>query len=287
MRKPGWIPVAAVAIFCLLPVCVHADMGPKRSIEIELQNMPAEPYYFGILEPGTKSGFTDERYENVEEDDRWIGDLFYEYDEDGYRLFLYGGGASSIRYSETQIREYGFLRYSYMVPRTFKVMTVTKSGMVAVSDPLTVKAFNAVCIYDGAANSLVEGTAALSAPFFIESLICLLITLFVEGLILLFFGLFRIKNLPHFLLVNLVTQVLLFAFNLISVWSLSVYAHYIPLWFFAEAVITVFEVLWYRERLVKKDGSISKARNILYGLIANLVSMFIDLPLLIFMVLMR
>ena len=270
-----------------LPFFVHADTGPKRSIMISVRNMPGEPYYFAILREGTAYHSPDAGHEILEEGDEWIADLFYDYDEDGYCLFTYGGGASSIRYSETQINEYGTIGYSYMVPRTFKVMIVTGSGKVTVSEPLTVKAFNSVCVYDYADNSLVEGTAALSAPFFIESAFCLLITLFVEGLILLFFGLFRGKNLPHFLVVNLITQMLLFGFNLLSVWFLSIYAHYILFWFLVEAMITVLEVFWYRSRLVNKRGEVQRTRNVWYGIVANLVSMSIDLPIVIFMVVMR
>ena len=270
----------------VFPPIVHADTGPKRSIMITVRNMPDEPYYFAILREGMAYHSPDAGHEMVDEGDQWIADLFYDYDEDGYCLFMYGGGASSIRYSGN-INEYGTIGYSYMVPRTFKVMIVTRSGKVTVSEPLTVKAFNSVCVYDYADNSLVEGTAALSWPFFIESAFCLFVTLFVEGLILLFFGLFRGKNLLHFLVVNLITQTLLFGFNLLSVWFLSIYEHYILYWFLVEGVITLLEVFWYRSRLVNKRGEVQRTRNVWYGIVANLVSMSIDLPIVIFMVVMR
>ena len=274
---------------------VMADTGPKRSIEIKILNAPTEPYYVALLEPTKYVADINDifRADHIPEDHDWVREIFYEYDKDGFRLYTYAGGKNSIKYTgwDNDFEHYkgeNVIRYGYMVPATFKVMIVTESGEVTVSNELTPKIFHSRCEYDYAANTLKETILPSFGPdFFIETASCLVITLVVEGIVLLCFGLFRKKNLKYFFIVNLTTQFLLLVFNSVSRIFVPELIKQFPLWILMEVMITGIETVWYSRKLVKKDGTRSTARNIIYAITANLISAFIDVPILLIMEFIR
>ena len=288
--------IAASLITFIIVTCftriVMADMGPKRSIEIKILNAPTEPYYVALLMPTDYVADIDDpsRFDHIPEDKDWVREIFYEYDEDGFRLFTYAGGTNSICYSGWQndfYRGENIVEYGYMVPSTFKVMIVTDSGEVTVSNELTAKRFHSQCEYDYSTNRLTEVLIPSIGPdFYIETALYLVITLVVEGIVLLCFGLFRKKNLKYFFIVNLVTQSMLFAFNLLSRIFITILFNHFALWLVMEAVILVVETIWYSKKLVNKNGDVSKVRNIFYAITANLVSAFIDVPVLLIIALL-
>ena len=283
--------IAASLITFIIVTCftrvVMADMGPKRSIEIKILNAPTEPYYVALLMPTDYVADIDDpsRFDHIPEDKDWVREIFYEYDEDGFRLFTYPAGTNSICYSGWQndfYRGENIIEYGYMVPSTFKVMIVTDSGEVTVSNELTAKRFHSQCEYDYSTNTLKEIIVPAYGPdFFIETALYLVVTLVIEGIVLLCFGLFRKKNLKYFLIVNITTQFLLFVFNFLSRMFVVVLLNHFALWIVMEAVILVIETIWYSKKLVNKNGDVSKVRNILYAITANLISAFIDLPILL------
>lgn len=276
--------VMALILLCIssLSRLVLADMGPKRSIAVTIKNPPSEPYYVALLMPGNRPSDPDSyyRYVHVRDEDENIKDIFFNYEEDGFVLFSYAGGSCSIEYSE-DMRKADSVEYNYMVPSTFKVIVVTKSGDVTVSDEITAKAFHAEFEFDYSKNTLNEEKldSMYSKNLAIESLVFCGITLFVEGIILLCFGLFRKKNIIRFLVANLITQTLLFGFNLSSVFVESIWMNYPIAWLIVEALITVIELLIYCKSLVRKDGTVSVKRNIFYAILANVISAFIDIPI--------
>ena len=269
---------------------VSADTGPKRSITINIINPPDEPYYIAILRQGNMP-YSESMGEYVDDsdEDAWIINKIYSYNEDGYVMFSYGGGAPSVESSEKDIKDKGYVKYNYMVPTTFKVIVVTKSGEVTVSDEITSKAFYADFQYDYSQNTIKEiyYEAKFSENLAINSLFFFGVTLVTEGIVLLCFGLFRKKNLLRFFIVNVITQVLLFAFNLTSKLYEPMWQKYLLFWVIVEAVITVIETLLYCKKLVKKDGTVSVGRNIAYAVTANVISAFGDLPIVFIATLMH
>lgn len=281
--------IVAFIIVTFFSRVVMADTGPKRSIEIKILNAPTEPYYVALVMPTEHVADINDpsRFDHIPEDHDWVREIFYDYNEDGYRLFTYAAGTNSIRYSGWQNDFYkgeNMIDYNYMVPSTFKVMIVTESGEVTVSNEITPKIFHSRCEYDYSTNTLKEIYIPSFGPgFYIETALYLVITLVVEGLILLCFGLFRKKNLKYFLIVNVTTQFMLFVFNFLSrVFNVVLLNHY-GLWLLMEVVIMVIETIWYCRKLVNKQGNVSKARNIFYAITANLISAFIDVPVLLIM----
>ena len=285
--------LAALIFVAFFSRMVMADTGPKRSIEIKIINPPAEPYYVALVMPTEHVANINDtnRYDHIPEDHDWVREIFYEYNEDGFRLFTFAGGTNSIKYSGEHIDFYkgeNIVRYGYMVPSTFKVMIVNESGEVTVSNEVTAKIFHSRCEYDYSTNTLKEVyVPSFGSDFFIETVLYLAITLVVEGIILLCFGLFRKKNLKYFLIVNITTQFLLFIYNFLSRLFIVVLKNHFALWLVMEVVILVIETIWYSNKLVKKQGDVSKVRNIIYAITANLVSAFFDVPVLMFMGIMR
>lgn len=267
---------------------VRADTGPKRSITITISNPPSEPYYFALVHKNAYKGDINNHYmDHIKEEDAWIRELFYNYDEDGYGLFFYAGSTSSIRSSEDEIRD-GVVRYNYMVPSSFKVIVITKKGEVTVSDEITVKAFHSECAYDYETNTIKEVYKPdFDATYFVEILIYLSITIEIEGLLLFAFRLFNKKNIKKFLLINLITQGMLFVFNTVSRLVFFVMLNHFQIWLCMEVVITAIEMIFYSKQLVNKQGSVSVARNLIYGFVANLVSAFIDLPIVLIMMFLK
>lgn len=272
---------------------VMADTGPKRSIDVKIINAPAEPYFVALVMPTEYAADINDkhRYDHIPEDHDWVREIFYEYNEDGFRLFTYAGGTNSIKYSEYPGDFYkgeNTISYGYMVPSTFKVMIVTESGEVTVSNEITAKIFHSRCEYDYSTNTLKEVyVPSFGIDFFIETGLYPVITLVVEGIILLCFGLFRKKNLKYFLIVNIATQFLLFVYNFLSRLFVPVFKNHFTLWIIMEIVIMVIETIWYSKKLVNKQDKVSMVRNIFYAITANLISALIDLPVLLIMALMR
>lgn len=266
---------------------VMADTGPKRSITVKILNAPTEPYYVALVCPTDYVGDINSknRGDYLPEDHDWVREIFYEYNVDGYRLFCYAGQHNSIKYSEDDFDFHegeNIIRYNYMVPSTFKVMIVTESGEVTVSNEITAKIFRSKCEYDYAKNTLKEVyVPSFGTDFYVETAWYLGITLVVEGIVLLCFGLFRKKNLKYFLIVNLTTQFLLFVYNFLSRLFIIILMNHYVLWIVMEVIITVIETIWYSKKLVKKQGDVSKVRNIIYAITANLISAFIDVPILL------
>ena len=283
--------IAASLITLIIVTCfsriVMADMGPKRSIDIKILNAPTEPYYVAIVRPTEYAPNINaiQRNDHIPEDHDWVREIFYDYNENGFRLFTYAAGTNSIKYSEWPGDFYkgeNTIHYGYMVPSTFKVMVVTESREVTVSNEITAKNFHSNCEYDYSTNTLKEVYIPSFGPdFFIETVLYLIITLVVEGIVLLCFGLFRKKNLKYFFIVNLTTQFMLFVFNFLSRMFIAFILNHFVLWLVMEVVILVVETIWYSRKLVNKNGDVSKVRNISYAITANLVSAFLDVPVLL------
>ncbi len=289
MGKVSYLPLIAMFCVILFTGTVLADTGPKRSIDIEFVNPPSEPYYAALLMPGSYHLDMDrDRNTRIPDEAAWVREIFYEYEEDGYVLFYYAGSYSSITASD-QIEDEGKLSFGYMVPSTFKVMVVTQSGEVSVSNEITARAFYSECEYDYSANTLKEVNFEKNTllKLAVESFFYCGITLVVEGLVLLCFGLFRKKNLPRFLIVNLITQVLLFGFNCTCRLIEPLWKMYFFIWIIVEVLIAVIEAVLYSKKLIRKDGSVSVKRNIFYAIIANLISATIDIPVILVALFMR
>ncbi|MBR3462911.1 MAG: hypothetical protein IKH20_09565 [Clostridiales bacterium] len=259
---------------------VNADFGPKPSCEVTVVNAPADEYYIALLTNGwsrhDEYSYKDYLSDRENEVIQFIND--YE-DEEGYRLFC---NFNVLFFRSNETHKYRF--YDQSFPGTYKIMIVTLDGTVKVSPAVTQKAFSAKMIYDFASNTIQEKYIGVYTNCIPWVFVFAFITLLNEGLILLAFNLFRKKNILPFLTINIITQIILNTANII--WYISGNIdHYPGVWVAIEIVITAIEAVWYSKKLIRKDGSVSVRRNILYAITANLVSALTDMPVLIILML--
>lgn len=285
--------VMLMLVIQCLSIVVMADMGPKPSIEVKILNPPDEAYYIDLLE----QGFAGDRYsedpydhglpasmENEEdtEQDRMIKNILCSYYVDGWGARLDRGIVDSVFHPSNQDHRYGF---GYLVPETFKVIVVTASGKVFVSDVIEREEFNAVVTWDlgdaapfvwqegqnpdiSAVGEIKEVRRLGILSRILQVCLCYLITLLVEGICLLPFGLASARNIKYFIFINTVTQVIVqwTSFNHgMSGW-------YLYILFFNEIFIFIIEAVYYAKRLYAKDEKPHLLRNIAYTFTANVLS---------------
>ncbi len=248
--------IIVISVFC---VPVSADCGPKPTLKVRIVNPPDSKYCVALL--------TYKSYEPSKEDREKGYDKFY---TDGYGLFLSPVGTNIHESNETGV--YGF---HYMVPWEFKVIVITDNGDKYVSNLIKRNSFHSECTFN-VSNGVLKEEAFTSynvLRYSIPAVLCFVVTILSEMLVLLWFRLSIKKNLKQLFFINIVTQIFLnvvtFFINIFWVWAA------------AELVIIIVESAYYRKRLVNRDGEQVPGRNVAYGIVANLFSLSMELPMLL------
>jgi hypothetical protein len=249
-------------------------MGPKPTLTVKITNPPDEDYYVGLLE---EREFYDWGFANrgFTEDEADIVDYFLTYDKDGYVLFQSPVGGNIKRSVDDNT-----YTFTYMVPDTFKVLVYTASGDEYVSDVITRHAFHSEFYYDVSTGAIRENriTKVSFQKFVVSTVLCIGITLGLEALILLGFSLARKKNWKYFFFINLITQTVL---NVLLTLSGFISMFFIIVtWLVSEILIITVESVYYSKRLINKNDECRPARNVAYGITANIVSLLAELPVL-------
>ena len=277
--------LALVSCFCVCMSTVLADMGAKPSIQIRVENPPSSEYYLVLF--SKESGIlTDEEKKAIvkEMGDETVSKLC-DLEFDGQRLHTSPAGRWIFKSDED-----GKYRFSYMVPTTFTVVLMTKDGTIYKSESSSRSAYVNAFVYDVADGTLkqdpkIPGALSSDAAFFAfcieQAFSYFFATLFFEWIVLLCFGLSRKENAARFILANLVTQIFLNIFNITFVFLRIPGKYYYIHWFFAEVVITLIEVLWWKNDLKYKYDEIRPKRNLAFAITANAVSAVIDIPIVI------
>ena len=298
-----------VKVFASLAVCflitlnyllflgmpVRADMGPKPSIKVTIENPPSSDYYVALVSQAEGSKNNDamikefENREDIGPEENHIREIIYQYNVDDFSLYI-----CPLRPQMSRSDEDHVYSFTYMVPSEFKVILVTMDGTIYTSPVLYRYGYNCTCTYDVKAGTLVETTDTRMAIglYLVRAALCFLGTIIIELLIMLAFSLSVSKNFKPFIFINFVTQVLLNGSLLlgdqIRYHLRARFDYTIIAWFAAELVIIVIESTYYAKRLQKKNGSIETKENVAYGLCANIVSVVLEIPIyIVFMVLAR
>lgn len=261
----------AMQIFLIIPA--SADMGPKPSIELTVIDAPDEKYYIDLLKRGNytvapnKQELCDQLIEYGY--DPQMTKTICEYYDDGWVARL----GSPLDDEITESNDYGVYKFDYSdVPYNFKIIIVTESGKIIVSDEFEREAYNAKITYNVTSGEIKEKIInehiSLSA---LGSLLCsyvitLFITLLIEGIVYTFkWFKFEIKckrNIVCIILTNVFTQILLYvSINYFFIFGI----------FTAEIVILVTESIVYALVLKSK----SRAASIAYAALANFASFFL------------
>lgn len=275
-------------------ISVSADMGPKPTSLIEIVGID-EPYYFDLL-------VYYNRTIEVLTDEEISEQISYDYYASDYPEILNGyqddeGFASYTLYTpephhigNTSPNEF-FIGY-YMAPSVFKIVIVTESNNVFVSDTVTRNYFSAHFIYDLSNDSVFQevgdqtdtyyddiGMVTEDFPYFrviATALLGVFITLIVE-LSLLYVAKYREKQTYKIaLIVNVSTQLIL---NLCVFFGFALWSAFagIGILLLGEFIVFVSEMIAYKLLFKEKQW----LKPIPYAILANLASLILGWTILL------
>lgn len=258
--------LAAMVVFALVAaaVCVSADTGPKPSITIKTNGTVGEKYYLDLLIE-CDNGYQNLKDAEIAELDPEMFKTLSEYTDDGWYPAIAHGTPAPL-FGTVVPEDDGTSRFSYFgTPNRFKVIIVTESGTVKVSDVVEKTVYQQVFSLDFA-DMTVKTSQSAAKSYLIQFASTFFPTLIIEFLLLFAFGLSPKKYWWAVIAVNLATQLLLT--SVIACNPGIMYSGFILLFVMLELLITVIEAVAYviimkKERLWKR---------IVYAVTANIVS---------------
>lgn len=247
----------------LLAGTAFADTGPKPQLAVKVVSGPEEPYYLDLLAEGKGgNGLSQEERDALDQD--MLSALLSAVPEGWHACVTEGTGVPiwGELTSEDGVHTFGYVG----VPETYRILVVTQSGEVWMSETLERKVLQASATLDWAAGTVK--VPPVWVGYVLQFLAALVPTLVIEGVLLLVFGFQWKRNWRAFLLVNLVTQGALAVFM-----SFHIVRDGFGWWFLillvpAELVIALVEAGLYCKLLQGR----SKAHSFVYGLTANAIS---------------
>ena len=262
---------SALLLVCSLYMPVLADASLNTSITITVENPPDGDYCIALLEK-REPNIDQDMVDRLEGNKREMALFVLNYYVDGYS-FSQNPVNPQFRWSN----ENNVFRFSFDVPSTFKVLIVTADGQTYVSNAITRKNFNSECTYDVQTGKLEENviTKRSVTERVVEIFVFFIATIVSESLVVLFFPLPYKKNAKYIWRINIITQIFLNIVIIIAFYLFREYYFLIVL--YAEILITITECLYYRKRLVDRKDKCVPELNILYGIIANIASIFAGL----------
>ena len=282
--------ICALLASLALTTFAFADFGPKPQLTVRVENAPQELYYLDLLAEGdwdaedTDSDDGIERSYYGKEDtlDPDLLALLRENVPEGWHACVAQGTTGAPIYGElyaestdasgNDLHIFGY----HGVPSTYRIILVTQSGKIWLSDVLERRVLqSSVTVHwaDDTENTTVTVPSTVTG-YLLQFLATLVPTLLIEGILLLLFQYSWKRNWKAFLLVNVLTQ------GLLAVASSSVTAHSgVSAWYLfcfflpAEFVVMLVEVFLYSGRGLLTGHS--KGRAALYAVTANFASAFL------------
>jgi hypothetical protein len=268
--------LAAGVILLLFPLTARADLGPKPSITVIVNNPPEEEYFLDLLID------KDLPYDNITPEERASYDpvklnILENYNRDGwYPGLAHGTGVPLFGYLIGEREDDHMVhRFTYFgVPDYYRVIIVTPDNQVLVSEPVKKIVFEETIVldYDAAfqeGSIAISGRTNLTRAYGQQFIATLIPTLIIEGIIFFLFRFSSRRNWLVFLGVNLLTQVVMTAILgtiLISAGLFGSYLAFIPV----ELGIIVIEAIAFGFLL----RGHSRGRRILFAVVANIISAF-------------
>ena len=280
MKKSLRTGILLLLAMMLLTVSVLADTGPKPKLTVKVENAPEEPYYLDLLAEGEFEHEGDADFDGLQWSysdeeraalDAGLLDALCAAVPEGWHACTAQGTNGAPMWGDLAGEDTGKgLRlhdFSYVgVPRTYRVLIVTKSGESWVSDTLHRATLQSSVTVDWAARTADAPSADMA--YALQFLCTLLPTLLIEGALLLLYGYRSRRSWLVFLLVNLVTQGGFAAYLAATVLSHGASRWSLLFYFPAEVVITVVESLLYRRLLTERSWE----RAVGYAIVANVCS---------------
>lgn len=266
-RAAAWFSLAFLSVFfCTV---VQADFGPKDQLTVYVENPPDELYYLDLLYEADPAY---EIYENLSEQQMASlhGDMLARIRANifGMKAVLTDGTPIPTFGSLTGEEEGGRMKHTfsyYGLPDTYRIILVTESGTVRVTEEYERKSMQSSIVYDYE-SGLCE-VPPLWKQYAVQFLYTFGMTLVLEGALFFLFRFRSGRDWIVFLLVNLATQLVMTAIvgrTLILSGTVSAMLRLQLL----EIGILAVESAAYAFFL--RGGSYR--RRVLYGVCANLVS---------------
>lgn len=286
-RKSLRTLVCALLASLALTTFAFADNGPKPQLIVRVKNAPQEPYYLDLLakgdwdaEDGNRIDGIDWNYDGKEDTlDPDLLALLRDNVPAGWHACVAQGTTGAPIYGElysenTDASGNALHRFGYVgVPSTYRIILVTESGKVWVSDILNRRVLqSSVTVNWSDDTSAVTVSVPSTIPGYLLQFVATLVpTLLIEGIILLLFQYSWKQNWKAFLLVNLITQGLLaIASSVYAIQSGPNMFSYLIFFLPAELFILIAEAYLYAGRGMLKGHS--KKRAAAYAVTANLIS---------------
>ncbi len=268
-----------------LTVNIQADVGPKPTSTITISGVE-EPYYFDVLYETNNqlSILTPEEIEDQIE--------YYYYRDDfpsilnGYKdsdnfvsYSLYEDIPHTITNPEDNVFKLGY----FSPPSVFKAVVVTESGNMFVSDIVNKTFFDAEFTWDLSDVNISnpDSQVTLNAGNIHENIprvtgflstisISIVITVALELGVLFIFGYRQKQSYMTALIINIITQLILFTAIYTTNLFMSIYGGILAL-LLGELFVFIFEIIYYSKKLTEH----SRGKAIGYGFLANLVSLIL------------
>ena len=286
-RKSLRTLVCALLASLALTTFAFADNGPKPQLIVRVKNAPQEPYYLDLLakgdwdaEDGNRIDGIDWNYDGKEDTlDPDLLALLRDNVPAGWHACVAQGTTGAPMWGElyaegTDASGNALHWFVYVgVPSTYRIILVTESGKVWVSDILNRRVLqSSVTVNWSDDTSAVTVSVPSTIPGYLLQLVATLVpTLLIEGIILLLFQYSWKQNWKAFLLVNLITQGLLaIASSVYAIQSGPNMFSYLIFFLPAELFILIAEAYLYAGRGMLKGHS--KKRAAAYAVTANLIS---------------
>lgn len=279
--------VCALLASLVLTTFAFADSGPKPQLTVRVENAPQEPYYLDLLAEGDWNESGESSNDGVDwsyhgKEDTLDPALLTSLRDNvpaGWHACVAQGTTGAPMWGElyaegtdafgNDLHVFGY----HGVPSTYRIILVTESGKVWISDTLERKVLqSSVTVHwsDDTEHTTVTVPSTVTG-FLLQFLATLVPTLLIEGILLLLFQYSWKQNWKAFLLVNLVTQVVLAAASSVlnlqngaALWNYFLFL--LPM----EAVVLLIELYLYAGRGLLSGHS--KGRAALYTVAANLAS---------------
>ena len=286
-RKSLRVLVCALLASLALTTFAFADNGPKPQLIVRVKNAPQEPYYLDLLAKGNWDAEDGNRIDGIDwnydgKEDTLDPDLLALLRDNvpaGWHACVAQGTTGAPIYGElysenTDASGNALHWFGYVgVPSTYRIILVTESGKVWVSDILNRRVLqSSVTVNWSDDTSAVTVSVPSTIPGYLLQLVATLVpTLLIEGIILLLFQYSWKQNWKAFLRVNLITQGLLaIASSVYAIQSGPNMFSYLIFFLPAELFILIAEAYLYAGRGMLKGHS--KKRAAAYAVTANLIS---------------
>ncbi len=264
MKKKCIFLIAVLCFLNLFTRPVFADIGPKPSVTIFVDNAPDKSYYVTLLaksDTGPWHQISDISGMSVDsEEEKKAVQLFLDYeDSDGFFLLCN---------MSTDMKGKDEFRWSYYPPDEFKIaICCPQEGNVYVSEAMERDAFYSYFRVTYGSNPLPAAEESHLGRVFLESLFRVAVTIAVELFLAYLFGYRLKKQLLTIGIVNIITQMILNVF-------LVFFDYYggglmwMVMFPIGEIIVFVVELIVY----VLTIGREKKGKTFLYTLLANAAS---------------